>query len=75
MRYENVQDSPRAFGFPPHHPEMQGLLGVPIWSLGHVRGSLYVTDRAGGEPFDEQDERLLLTLARHASTVIEREWY
>ena len=75
VRYENVQDSPRAFGFPPHHPEMQGLLGVPIWSLGHVRGSLYVTDRAGGEPFDEQDERLLLTLARHASTVIEREWY
>ena len=75
VRYDNVQDAPRAFGFPPHHPEMRGLLGVPIWCLGHVRGSLYVTDRADAEPFDERDERLLLTLAQHASGVIEREWY
>ena len=40
-----------------------------------VRGALYVTDREDGQPFDEDDERLVLTLARHASTVIEREWY
>jgi GAF domain-containing protein len=75
VRYENVQNSPRAFGFPPHHPEMRTLLGVPIWCGAHVRGSLYVTDRSDGEPFDERDERLLVTLAQHASTVIEREWY
>ena len=75
VRFENVQHSPRAFGFPPHHPEMEALIGVPIWSAGHVRGSLYVTDRDDGKPFDDQDERVLVTLARHASTVIEREWY
>ena len=54
---------------------MRALIGVPIWSAGHVRGSLYVTDRADGNPFDDDDERTLVTLARHASTVIEREWY
>ena len=75
VRYDNVQEAPRSFGFPPHHPEMRALIGVPIWSGAHVRGSLYVTDRADGRPFDDRDERLLVTLARHASAVIEREWY
>jgi GAF domain-containing protein len=40
-----------------------------------VRGSLYVTDRADGKPFDDDDERLLLTLGQHASHVIDRDWY
>ena len=75
VRFDNVQTAPRAFGFPPHHPEMHALIGVPIWSAGHVRGSLYVTDRNDGQSFDDNDERVLITLARHASTVIEREWY
>ena len=75
VRFDNVQTSPRAFGFPPHHPEMRALIGVPIWTAGHVRGSLYVTDRDDGDSFDDSDERILITLARHASTVIEREWY
>ena len=75
VRFDNVQLAPRAFGFPPHHPLMEALIGVPIWSGGHVRGSLYVTDRADGKPFDDRDERTLVTLARHASTVIALEWY
>lgn len=75
VRYDDVQNATRAFGFPPHHPEMRSLLGVPIWCAGHVRGSLYVTDRSDEQPFDEHDERLLVTLAQHAAAVIEREWY
>jgi GAF domain-containing protein len=75
VRYEDVSRARRSFGFPPHHPKMRSLLGVPLWAEGIVRGSLYVTDRADGEPFDDEDERLLLTLARHASYVIEHEWY
>ncbi len=75
VRFSNVQEHPRAFGFPPHHPEMRALAGVPIWSRGHVRGSLYVADRSEGRAFGVDDERILETLAVHASRVIEEEWY
>jgi GAF domain-containing protein len=75
VRYDDVTRAQRSFGFPPKHPQMKALLGVPLWAQGYVRGSLYVTDRSDGKPFDDEDERLLLTLAQHASQVIEREWY
>ena len=73
--FDNVQEFEGAFGFPPTHPRMATLLGVPLWAGGCVRGSLYVTDRDGGRPFENEDERALLTLARHASKVIEEQWY
>ena len=75
VRYEDVSRARRSFGFPPRHPQMKALLGVPLWAQGYVRGSLYVTDRSDGKPFDNDDERLLLMMGRHASQVIEREWY
>lgn len=75
VRMDDVSQHRRAFGFPPRHPRMRALLGVPLWAGGCVRGSLYVADRADGRAFDDDDEALLLTLARHASHVIEQEWY
>jgi GAF domain-containing protein len=75
VRLENVETHRKSFGFPPKHPQMHTLLGVPLWARGVVRGSLYVTDRADGKPFDDDDERLLLTLGQHASHVIDRDWY
>ena len=75
VRYENVEDHRRAFGFPPRHPEMRRLLGIPLWARGEVRGSIYVTDREDDRQFDDADERMLLTLGRHAGLVIEQSWY
>jgi two-component system sensor histidine kinase DevS len=75
VRYEDVRQHAKAFGFPPHHPEMQRMLGVALWVHGEVRGSLYVTDRGDGQPFDDDDEAVLITLAQHAGRVIEDEWY
>lgn len=75
VRFEDVQQHARAFGFPSHHPEMRALVGVAIWVNGEVRGALYVTDRGDGQPFDRDDERVLTTLATHAATIIETEWY
>jgi len=75
VRIDELGEHARAFGFPPKHPEMRTLLGVPIWNAGAVRGALYVTDRNGGRPFREQDEVMLLVLARHASNVIAERWY
>ncbi|MDA0271462.1 MAG: GAF domain-containing protein [Chloroflexi bacterium] len=75
VRFDDVQQHAKAFGFPSHHPEMAALVGVAIWVHGSVRGALYVTDRRDGHAFDEHDERVLLTLAEHAAKVIETEWY
>ncbi len=75
VRYDDVRLHARAFGFPPHHPEMQRMLGVALWAFGEVRGSLYVTDRRDDNPFDDGDELVVVTLARHAGHVIETEWY
>lgn len=75
VRYDNLDEVRSAFGFPPKHPVMRTLMGTPIWVRGAVRGSLYVTDRDGGKPFRDRDEVVLLTLARHAANVIERDWY
>lgn len=75
VRFEDVSRHAKAFGFPTHHPEMRAMVGVAIWARGTVRGALYVTDREDGHPFDDTDERILTTLAAHASKVIENEWY
>lgn len=75
VRYDNLDTAPNAFGFPPKHPTMKTMLGVPIWAHKEVRGSLYVTDRNGGEPFTDEDEAVLLVLARFAGAVVEQDWY
>tara|TARA_Y100000588_G_scaffold261468_2_gene276054 strand:- start:989 stop:1516 length:528 start_codon:yes stop_codon:yes gene_type:complete len=75
VRYENIDEHARSFGFPSNHPEMKQLMGVAIWSGAEVRGALYVTDPHGSRMFDDHDEELLLTLAKHASKIVETEWY
>jgi GAF domain-containing protein len=75
VRINSLEQHPHSFGFPPRHPQMKTLLGVPLWVAQQVRGSLYVTDKDGGEPFEDGDEATLLTLAHHASYVIESRWY
>ena len=75
VRFDDVSQHAKAFGFPPSHPPMQRLCGVAIWAHGEVRGALYIADRTDGKPFTEQDEQTLTTLAAHASHVVETEWY
>ena len=75
VRIDDLDAHPKAFGFPPKHPVMARMLGVPIWANGTVRGSMYVTDRSDGLPFDDDDERTLVTLARHASYIVENFWF
>ena len=75
VRLEDVTQHTKSFGFPPKHPDMKALLGVPIFSAGEVRGALYVTDPRGREPFGDDDETILFVLARHAGLIIEASWY
>ena len=69
LRVVEIGEDPRSAGFPPHHPPMSSFLGVPLLLGDEVFGNLYLTDKRGGA-FDEDDERVALTLAAQASVAV-----
>ena len=71
---EDLSLHEKAFGFPPKHPPMKELLGLPIFAEGEIRGALYVTDRRRGR-FNEGDRQALGILAHHAGLIIAASWY
>src|SRR3954449_12400804 len=71
LRLERLQDHPKSYGFPPNHPPMERFLGVPVRIRGTVFGNLYLTEKAGGDCFTEQDEMLVTALATAAGFVVE----
>jgi signal transduction histidine kinase len=68
----DIAADPRSVGFPPHHPEMRSLLGVPILLGSRTLGNLYLTERLDNQPFNERDLAALELLAAHAATAIDR---
>jgi len=75
VRLDDVSQHAKAFGFPPKHPDMKQLLGLPVFAGASVRGAIYVTDRRDGRQFGAADEQALAVLGRHAGLIIERSWY
>ncbi len=79
VRIPDIQRDPRAAGFPPHHPPMHSLLGVPIRSKGRVIGDLYMTDKrpegaddgSGYTVFTPHDQQILEMFATQAAIAIE----
>ena len=71
LRLHNIADHPLSYGFPPNHPPMRSFLGVPLRVRDEVFGNLYLTEKADGADFDEQDESIVLTLAAAAGVAIE----
>ena len=71
LRLDDVGDHPRSYGFPPGHPPMRSFLGVPILIRGEAWGNLYLTEKAGGEPFAPEDEEAVVVLADWAAIAIE----
>jgi signal transduction histidine kinase len=75
----DIRKDPRSVGFPPNHPPMKSLLGVPLKSKGEIFGNLYVADKLGtaeGEDeilvnFDQVDCQLLEKFATQAAIAIE----
>jgi signal transduction histidine kinase len=75
----DISEDPRSAGFPPNHPRMKSLLGVPIKSKGEIFGNLYVADKvdvtnpdSGGLiGFTEIDKHLLEKFATQAAIAIE----
>ena len=71
LRLHDLGEDPRSVGFPPNHPPMKSFLGVPIVLRGTAYGNLYLTEKAGGEDFTEDDEDLIELLASQAAVAIE----
>ncbi len=63
VRIDDIASHPESVGFPEHHPVMKTLLGVPVVFANEPLGAIYLCDREDGEPFDEDDERIVTTLA------------
>src|ERR1700761_8106413 len=70
VRLGNIADHPASAGFPPNHPPMRTFLGVPIRIRNEVFGTLYLSEKAHGQPFSEDDEVLVQALAAAAGTAI-----
>jgi signal transduction histidine kinase len=71
LRLHDIAEDPRSVGFPPGHPPMHTVLGVPIRLRGVSYGNLYLTEKEGGEDFTDADEELLTLLASQAAVAIE----
>ena len=71
IRLDNISHHVASVGFPPNHPPMRTFLGVPVRIRGEVYGNLYLTEKAGGQAFSEDDEVLVQALAAAAGIAID----
>ncbi len=71
IRLADLSAHPESYGFPANHPPMRRFLGVPIRVRDEVFGNLYLTEKAGGEEFDDDDENVVIALATAAGVAIE----
>ena len=71
LRLGNLNEDPRAVGFPPNHPPMRTFLGVPVLLRGVAYGNLYLTEKESGGDFTAEDEELVTLLAAQAAVAIE----
>jgi two-component system sensor histidine kinase DevS len=70
IRLANISNDQRSAGFPPHHPDMETFLGVPI-RLGESQlGQIYLTEKVTGDEFSHDDEIVIETLAAYAAVAI-----
>ena len=71
LRLHRLADDSRSVGFPPGHPPMTTFLGVPIALRGVAYGNLYLTEKAGGADFTDDDEEAVVMLGSQAAVAIE----
>ena len=71
LRLHDIAAHPASYGFPPNHPPMHSLLGVPVRIRDKVFGNLYLTEKAGGGDFTKADEEVVVALAAAAGVAIE----
>ncbi len=71
LRIPDIGRHPESYGFPPNHPEMRSLLGVPIRIEGRPIGNFYLTEKIGAAEFSQDDQLLVELFALHAAIAIQ----
>ena len=71
LRIPDIAQHSDSFGFPPHHPPMHSLLGLPIRVGGATVGDFYLTEKVGAAEFSDDDEELVEMFALHAGLAIQ----
>lgn len=71
LRIPDIARHPESYGFPPDHPPMGSLLGVPIRVAGKSVGNFYLTEKEGAAEFSDADEQLVEMFALHAGIAIQ----
>jgi signal transduction histidine kinase len=72
LRIPDIAAHPDSYGFPPEHPPMHSLLGVPVRVKGgRIVGNLYLTDKRNAPAFSEDDQALVEMFALHAGIAID----
>ena len=71
LRIPDIAGHPASYGFPPHHPPMTSLLGVPVRLKNRIIGDLYLTDKTTAPEFSDDDKRLVELFALHAGIAME----
>ena len=71
LRIPDISKHPESHGFPPHHPPMHSLLGVPVQVGGETAGNFYLTEKDGASEFSAEDEELVERFALHAGIAIQ----
>ena len=71
LRIPDISRHPDTYGFPPHHPPMHSLLGVPVRLEGQPIGNFYLTEKRGAAEFSPDDEALVELFALHAAIAIQ----
>jgi signal transduction histidine kinase len=71
IRLDEISNHPASVGFPPNHPPMHTFLGVPVRIRDEIYGNLYLTEKANGAPFTDDDEVLVEALAAAAGIAID----
>jgi signal transduction histidine kinase len=71
LRVPDISRHPDSYGFPPHHPPMRSLLGVPIRVSAEIVGNFYLTEKVGADAFGDDDQELVEMFAVHAGIAIQ----
>lgn len=71
VRIPDLAADPRHTPFPPGHPRMSSVLGVPVPSRGRYRGALFVGEKMSGSSFSSLDEDVLARFAGAAAIALD----
>lgn len=71
VRLQELSQFPAAAGLPSGHQPMGSFIGVPVRLRDRMFGNLYLTDKAGGRSFSDDDGEVLQALAAMAGIAIE----